>query len=413
MKKDLTERAKKIILQNFRVTGGRYISPSWPHYKMQWLWDSCFHAIVCAELGFKNLAKNEILTLLEWQQPQGWIPHLISHQIPLFLRQKIEWKFFKKEHRDQHSSHTQPPVLAQALEAISDPKFTGEIFDKVLNFYLYFDRYRDPDRDGLISILHPCEARDASPELRRVLPRFEGGFKFLNIFPWFRVFKLEREYQKINWEIEEIWKKNLFNVEDLMFHCIWVEGLRILKNFAPSPELSQKIKNLADRAEQAVFELCWDKKNRIFWSLSHPHHHKLEPLTISNLFPLILENLPREMAQGIVEHLTNPQEFWTPYPLPCVALNGQRRPTWFGNLFLLWGQPVIWINMVWFISRGLIKQGYRDLAKEILDKIYQMVEREGFWEFYHPFTGKGLRKITLNFCWSTLAITFPKLKDSL
>ena len=35
--------------------------------------------------------------------------------------------------------------------------------------------------------------------------------------------------------------------------------------------------------------------------------------------------------------------------------------------------------------------GYRYLAFEITKSIYEMIEKEGFREFYYPSTGEGLR----------------------
>ena len=404
----LREKARELILNNFKATGEKYIAPSWPHYKQQWLWDSCFHAMICAELGLQDLAKNEIENLLKWQQPEGWIPHTLYHKIPPSLHSRIEWNFFKKAHRKFHSSHTQPPVLAQAIKAINDARFTQDIFPELVKFYLYFQQKRDPDNDGLISIFHPCEARDVSPEFLELLPKFKGLLRFLNIVSPLRYFLLAREYQKLNWDIEKIWQKNLFNVEDLMFHCIWVEGLRTLIGLSLDAQISQQLKGIADRAEQAVFESCWDKREKIFYSLDS-QHRKLKPVTISNLFPLILDNLPKPMAEGLIEHLTNPQEFWTPYPIPCVSLKAGKKPTRFGTLFRLWNEPTVWINTNWFILRGLVRHGYADLARHLSQKTIEMVEREGFWECYHPFTGKGLRRVSRNFGWSGLVVTFPKI----
>src|SRR3989344_3139793 len=107
---DLRNRAKKIMFQNFEATGGKYICPSWPHYKAQWLWDSCFHAIICADLGMADLAKNEIERLLGWQRKDGWIPHMIYNgKTPSFFS-GIERFLFEKRDGKFHSSNTQPPI---------------------------------------------------------------------------------------------------------------------------------------------------------------------------------------------------------------------------------------------------------------------------------------------------------------
>lgn len=403
---DLREKARELMLNNYRATGQKYICPNWPHYQDQWLWDSCFHAIICSELGLTELAKNEIDKLLKWQRPDGWIPH----QIYLSSREKrprrfeLERLFYKKEHNPFHTSITQPPVLAQAVEAINDPVWRKDKLPYLAKFYGYFAEKQDPDKDGLVSICYPCESgRDSSPEFDLINLGIPGLSMLGTVLIWY-LFNLPK-YKKLNWDLEKIWPKNLFNVEDLMFHCIWVDGLRaLIRLLGSGPD--DPLSRLADSAENAVYQLCWDEKDKIFYSLNSKNR-KIKRLTVSNLFPLILDNIPAHMSQAVVEHLTNPREFWTPYPIPSTALTDREfniKSAFYPN----WRGPV-WINMNWFILRGLVKHGYVDIAKELAGKTIQMVEREGFWEYYNPLNGKGLRRETKNFGWSALVVTFPKI----
>lgn len=403
---NLREEAKKLLLKNYSLTGSQYIAPDSSRYHTdQWLWDSCFHAIVCAELGMKDLAKNEIERLLPWQSEDGWIPHQI------YKKQHLKWPtpsnlerlFYKNESRKFHSSITQPPVMAQAVEAIDDQEWTQKILPKLIKFYLYFIQKRDPDMDGLISICHPCEARDTAPDFD-----FRRDFNIIGFF--FSLLKLERQYKKLDWDITEIWRKNLFNVEDLMFNCIWIDGLRSLSRLIMACGYERKsaeyIKNLADMSEAAIYKLCWDEKDRVLRNLDS-QNRQIKQLTISNLFPLILDNIPETMSKALIEHLQNPEEFWTPHPIPSVAKNNPAFDPDSG-FYCNWRGPT-WINMNWFIVRGLVKHGYHDIAGEIAEKTREMIEREGFREFYNPLTGKGLRNSTKGFGWSTLVITFPKI----
>lgn len=398
---DLKEKAEALLLKNYKLTGKRYIAPDGAFFHIhQWLWDSCFHTISCSELGLKDLAKNEVTRLLGWQREDGWIPHLIYHG-PVSKFFDLERRLYKKEHRKFHSSISQPPVLAQAVKAINEPDFTKEVLPALTKFYLYFKEKQDPDNDNLISICHPCEGgRDTSAEFDFFRWRIKRK-NFLGfadpILHYFGLFKLEWEYRKLNWDIGKIWQKNLFNVEDLMFNCVWAEGLRILGQ-----------NDLADKTEEAIYQLCWDEKDKIFYSLD-AKNQKIRRKTISSLFPLILDNIPAKMRQSLVEHLTNKEEFWTEYPIPSLAKNDPEFSPAQG-LYCNWQGPV-WINMNWFIIKGLIKHGYREIAQEIAEKTYQMIEKEGFREFYNSLTGQGLRWPTRNFSWSTLVITFPKILE--
>ena len=53
--------------------------------------------------------------------------------------------------------------------------------------------------------------------------------------------------------------------------------------------------------------------------------------------------------------------------------------------------------------------GYKDLAFEITKANCEMIEREGFWEFYHPSTGEGLR--IPNFAWSTQLLLYSRILE--
>ena len=66
----------------------------------------------------------------------------------------------------------QPPVLAQAVEAVGDP-LAAEALPAVERYYRFLARERDPDGDGLISIIAQFESGlDFSPAYD---PRLAAG----------------------------------------------------------------------------------------------------------------------------------------------------------------------------------------------------------------------------------------------
>ena len=163
---------------------------------------------------------------------------------------------------------------------------------------------------------------------------------------------------------------------------------------------------IADQVEEAILELCWDENNRIFYPLDS-ENRKMRITTIASLYPLILENIPREMSHALVGHLTDPGEFWTEYPIPSLPQNSPYfncNRQYYGCCN--WRGPV-WINTNRHVIEGLLMHGYTDLALKVANRNCEMVEREGFWEFYHPSTGKGLR--IGNFAWSAQVILYNRI----
>ena len=403
---DIFLDAKKLLLKNYEATGRKFIPPSLPHYPHEWLWDTCFHAISCSALGLNDIAKEilERLVLCE-QRQDGFIPHMIYHGhfwFSLRLRD-IEKLFFNSPHR---SAYTQPPVFAHALDWIEDPVFARHIFEKTYRFFTYFTEKQDPDNDDLISNFHPRETgRDSTPEFDRwwlARPYKTPLLSFL--CDLFLFLKITFRYRKEKWRIEKISQKPVVDVEDLMFNSIWADGMDILSKFAPDETSKKLAKDLAHRTEKAILEKCWDEKTKRFYSLG-PKNEYIKTTTISNLFPLILPNIPKDKSEKIVQLLTDKNEFWTPHPLASVA---QSEPSFDSDYKtkLLWRGPV-WINTNWYLIYGLLRHGFYDVARDLASRTLAMVEKEGFREFYHPMTGKGMR--VKNFGWSTLVATFPQL----
>src|SRR5438445_542318 len=74
---NLEKAARDLLLKNRRTDHGfQYTVPSSEHYPYQWLWDSCFHAIILAQFD-PDAAMKEIESLLAKQCQDGMIPHII------------------------------------------------------------------------------------------------------------------------------------------------------------------------------------------------------------------------------------------------------------------------------------------------------------------------------------------------
>ena len=74
---DLELEARKVLQENRRETNGfRYTVPSPSTYPYQWLWDSCFHAIVLSSYD-PDFAKAEMHSLMSKQFENGMVPHMI------------------------------------------------------------------------------------------------------------------------------------------------------------------------------------------------------------------------------------------------------------------------------------------------------------------------------------------------
>ena len=72
-----------------------------------------------------------------------------------------------------------------------------------------------------------------------------------------------------------------------------------------------------------------------------------------------------------------------------------------------WRGPV-WINIDWFLMKGLEAYGYEGYAERLRRTIIELCRREGFHEYFDPTSGEGLGSIL--FSWSA-ALLLDVLMD--
>ena len=397
-----------------------YVCPSRSIYPHQWLWDSCFHAIVMARFQ-PQLAKAELRTLVAKIDDEGFVPHLINWRSPGRLP-GIEgiaaWL-----HRHTHLGHlTQPPVLGTAVEEVyrltGDSEFVADVLPAIKRHYEYLANKRDPDGDGLVSIVFPIESgMDHLPAYDEVL----GIRKASPLAYHLANLRLAARYLAMGWSLERIFAADLFSVEDVGFNSVYAHGLRSVARLAAAigdPD-EARFASMADRVETALIAQCYDERDGVFYSLYSQDDRPLRVVTVASLLPLLLSQLPQSKADEIVKHqLLNPSMFWTPYPVPSVSLTeptfeaaSHAIPTSTGLLgwlrrqvdrhHLIWRGPS-WVNTNWLLDRGLRQHGYDHVADELTWKTASMVSEHGFWEYYDPMTGIGMG--AGDFGWSTLVV---------
>lgn len=426
---DIYAQAKKIIYKNLKkgvvaTPEGEFeytfVCPSRAIYPHQWLWDSCFHIIVTS--GFnRQLAKAELRTLASQVQAEGFIPQITVWEAG--IRFPVLGSIARWMHdRNHYTKVTQPPVLGIALEEYyrhsGDRELLKELLPPVKRHYEYFAGFRDPDRDGLISIVLPIESgMDHSPAYDEVVKLREPtafNYHVANMV-------IAAKYSRMDWDIVRILDADIFSVEDLSVNCIYANGLRSVSRLCKElgdPDAS-RFASLAEQTERSIVERCYNTDDGVFYSLHSKADLQIPVKTIASLMPLLLESLPGRLVDEIVDHhLLNPEFFWLRYPLPSVSMHQEQFQACSGPLrnntsllgrfrrklesfHRIWRGPT-WVNTNWFIARGLRLHGKNDIADLLTEKTVEMIRHGGFWEYYNPLTGQGLGAEELS--WSTLVI---------
>ncbi|MGH9086208.1 MAG: MGH1-like glycoside hydrolase domain-containing protein [Acidimicrobiales bacterium] len=167
---DLRARCRSILEAAWRPRpdGSGFCVPNPSTYPWQWLWDSCFHAVVWTRLG-DDRGWRELAGALRAQGPDGFVPHIrYDGEVP-------------RSHGELWgsagaSSITQPPMYGHAVAVLgrTGAPLPDEVVERAelgLRFLLE-RRHRSPA--GLVELCHPWESGcDDSPRWDSVV---RGGW---------------------------------------------------------------------------------------------------------------------------------------------------------------------------------------------------------------------------------------------
>ena len=126
----------------------------------------------------------------------------------------------------------------------------------------------------------------------------------------------------------------------------------------------------------------WDSRRSVFGDLHVPSGRLETVLTAACFWPLVAGVATREQARSLVEHLLNPQEFWTPFPVATTAVSEEAFE------LDMWRGPV-WVSQNFWIIRGLRRYNYLEEAAEVAERTLQGLQKvwdrdRKIYEFYHP-----------------------------
>ncbi|SDW32189.1 putative isomerase [Lutibacter oricola] len=199
--------------------------------------------------------------------------------------------------------------------------------------------------------------------------------------------------------------------EGVDLNCYLVRELEAMAVIAKKIGKKKDVKGYLEHAEKLknlINEHLWDEKSGFYYDRNEENGKTTYVKSVSCFTPIWAGVASKEQVKRMVEeHLKNPKEFWTKFPVPGYALTepdyrqnyqGQKGCNWKGST---------WIPTNYMICHGLTDYGYKDLAKEIAHKTYNLVlNNKSTREFFNAETGEGLGMNPF-FGWSSLAYYLP------
>ena len=152
----ISVQAQEVLTAHWRDPG--FTCPNSRTYPWLWLWDSCFHSIVWAQLGDTERALSELTTALSAQDSDGFIPHV------LYLDGSTDHELFWG--RAHTSSITQPPIYGHAIAELArgGTAIPADLLDRATAGFNFLFESRRRSSAGLIELVHPWESGcDHSP----------------------------------------------------------------------------------------------------------------------------------------------------------------------------------------------------------------------------------------------------------
>ncbi|MBO5873246.1 MAG: hypothetical protein J6Q56_03480 [Clostridia bacterium] len=304
-----------------------------PHRAI-WLWDTAYLITGLKHMSY-DVAKQAVLAILQCSCEDGFLPHMTTP----------EWQ----------SNITQPPVLAWAAlhlyEYGKDKDFLVEAFDRLAKYVEWDLNNRDINGNGLpewvVSDDPFCRCDESGMDNT---PRFD--------------------------DVDEM--------DCIDFASFLANDMRCLSEIARiigRDEDSKLWKDRFDTIKEKINTILWDDEDGFYYDrkVSDNEFHKVK--SVASFIPLFAGICDKEKAKKLVEHLNNPNEFKTAFPIPTISADDKTYPT--RDMF----RGTVWLNFNYLIEIGLINYGFEKEAEELRNKTIETLKHwylnDGvIYEFY-------------------------------
>ncbi len=351
--------------------------PNAATYPWQWLWDSCFHALVWARLG-DGRAVVEIEKLFTYQTPSGFVPHM--NYLPDPDAALDVWG------RSGASTITQPPMYGHAIAELarSGVAVGDAILEAAERGLRFLFEHRRRSSSGLIELAHPWES--GCDDSARWDAAMQG--------PWSRERWREHKWHLVSTVVTDdegaAIANDAFPVASVGFNALVAFNAFELASVRGSDVLHSHASALAERISSR-----WDDDLRTWVDDGALATSTGRTRTVDAHFALLVDPDRNHTSIGLAD-LIDPAAFGAAYgPAGIHRDEPTRDPRTY------WRGPA-WPQMsylLWFAARRL---GDEAVADAIASSLRAGATSSGWAEFWEPDTGEGLGAIPQS--WATVAL---------
>ena len=401
-KADYVERAIGVLKENDR---GRYTVPTKGLYPFQWNWDSCLTALGQRHFD-EDRAWTEIETLFEHQWPDGMVPHIVFHvEDDGYFPGPDVWRTGRPV---KTSGITQPAVAGFAVRRLYDaatdrPRVAARaraLLPKIDAWHRWFYENRDPQREGLVAIIHPWESgRDNSidwdaafervptdgvePYVRRDTQHADPAHRPTKE-QYDRYIWLVQRFRGLAWDNSKLHDASPFRIVDPGFNAILIRACADLADLADALGETKLATANRERAEKGVaaMERLWSERHGQYLCLDRTTGELVDSPSIGGLLAAFAAVPPGRAAAvaRTIDRLAEAVAYIVPSHDPSDPRFDSKR---------YWRGPA-WLVVNYMIADGLAQAGETAVAERIRDSSLELIAESGFAEYYDPISGEPL-----------------------
>jgi hypothetical protein len=322
-----------------------FSAPNRVVHKGQWLWDTCFHAFAW---NIFSPRRTEILleNLFAYQEADsGFIPISVTQTSGVT------------------NYATQPPLIAFAVDKlVKSADVRKRLYPKLTAFYKWFQSNRQLS-NGLYRWNTAGESgMDNSPRFDDD-PSKPTQAAYLNF-------------------CVRVMNQSVAHIDISCMMALFAESMANIAESLGIPDDARQWRAQYEQLQLGINDFLFDPRDGFYYDRDIDGTWR-RIKTVASFWPLIAGVCSKAQASSVTAHLMNPSEFFTPMPIPSVAID---EPSF---CFNYWRGP-IWINTCFATVLGLKRYGLLDEARQIGQRVVDGVRKEllrtgQLWEIYDPF----------------------------
>ena len=312
-------------------------------------------------------------------------PELARGSLSTFIRNQREDGGFRgyidlKYYRQEMFYHANWGYALRQLSIIHPSvEYLESVYDGLKNYAAYFDRERDEEVSGLYDIEN----------------HYETGQEYMH-----RYTAVDPNADKDNWG--EVFRLKGVDVTVYLYEL--KKALVAVAETLGKTNDAELWRMETERTKQAVLSKMWDPEEEMFFDIDPSSGKRTRVKSATCFYPYFTDVVDESHIRGLKKHLLNPNEFWTPFPVPSTSRDDttfSATPDWKGKRM-----NCPWNGRVWPMTNSHIAEALatcairfndpvlRTKSAAFISKFIRMMfldgdpKRPNCFEHYNPMTGE-------------------------